>query len=50
MHRLTANAHAFDGLIAQGLSPSFNVISIDLRGRGESDQPSDYISGARLPI
>lgn len=39
MHGLTANAHAFDGLIAAGLSPSFNVISIDLRGRGQSDKP-----------
>jgi pimeloyl-ACP methyl ester carboxylesterase len=36
---LTANAHAFDGLIAAGLSPSFNVLSVDLRGRGESDAP-----------
>ncbi len=42
MHGLTANAHAFDGLIAEGLSPAFNVISIDLRGRGESDQPQTY--------
>ncbi|HVE60735.1 MAG TPA: alpha/beta hydrolase [Chitinophagaceae bacterium] len=43
MHGLTANANAFDGLIAAGLSPAFNVISIDLRGRGKSDQPAnDY--------
>jgi pimeloyl-ACP methyl ester carboxylesterase len=42
MHGLTANAHAFDGLIARGLNPAFNVISIDLRGRGESDQPTNY--------
>jgi pimeloyl-ACP methyl ester carboxylesterase len=40
MHGLTANAHAFDGLIAAGLSPAFNVISIDLRGRGLSEQPA----------
>jgi len=40
MHGLTANAHAFDGLIAEGLRASFHVLSIDLRGRGESDQPS----------
>jgi pimeloyl-ACP methyl ester carboxylesterase len=40
MHGLTANAHAFDGLIAAGLSPAFNVISVDLRGRGESSQPA----------
>lgn len=39
MHGLTANAHAFDGLIAAGLSPAFNVISVDLRGRGQSAQP-----------
>lgn len=39
MHGLTANAHAFDGLIAAGLSPTFKVISVDLRGRGKSDQP-----------
>ena len=39
MHGLTANAHAFDGLMAAGLSPAFHVISVDLRGRGESDQP-----------
>ena len=34
MHGLTANAHAFDGVIAADLSASFNVISVDLRGRG----------------
>jgi len=39
MHGLTANAHAFDGLIAAGLSYAFNIISVDLRGRGESDAP-----------
>ncbi len=42
MHGLTANAHAFDGLIAAGLNTFCNVISIDLRGRGESDQPEGY--------
>ena len=39
MHGLTANAHVFDGLIAAGLSPAFRVISVDLRGRGESEAP-----------
>jgi pimeloyl-ACP methyl ester carboxylesterase len=38
-HGLTANAHAFDGLIEAGLSPKFRVISVDLRGRGLSDKP-----------
>jgi len=39
MHGLTANAHAFDGLIKVGLSDSFRVISVDLRGRGLSSKP-----------
>lgn len=39
MHGLTANAHAFDGLVAAGLSPAFHIVSVDLRGRGESSQP-----------
>jgi pimeloyl-ACP methyl ester carboxylesterase len=39
MHGLTANAHSFDGLIAAGLSSAFNILSVDLRGRGESDAP-----------
>lgn len=39
---LTANAHAFDGLIAAGLSPHYRVIAPDLRGRGLSDQPTSY--------
>ena len=39
LHGLTANAHAFDGLIAAGLAPAYNVVSVDLRGRGKSDQP-----------
>ena len=39
MHGLTANAHAFDGLVAAGLDKHFNLISVDLRGRGLSDHP-----------
>jgi pimeloyl-ACP methyl ester carboxylesterase len=43
MHGLTANAHAFDGLMEAGLGDSFRVISVDLRGRGQSDKPdNDY--------
>jgi pimeloyl-ACP methyl ester carboxylesterase len=37
---LTANAHAFDGLIAAGLSRAAAVFALDLRGRGRSDQPA----------
>jgi pimeloyl-ACP methyl ester carboxylesterase len=46
MHGLTANAHAFDGLISAGLNTSCEVISIDLRGRGQSEQPEDYSMAA----
>lgn len=38
-HGLTANAHSFDGLIAAGLADEMRVLSVDLRGRGESDKP-----------
>lgn len=41
MHGLTANAHAFDGLIAAGLSREYNLISVDLRGRGKTSAPKD---------
>lgn len=40
MHGLTANAHAFDGLVAQGLNRKFRILSVDLRGRGLSDHPA----------
>src|SRR3712207_4622471 len=40
LHGLTANCHNFDALIAAGLSPQFRVLALDLRGRGESDQPT----------
>lgn len=33
----TANAHAFDGLVQNGLSPRYRSIAIDPRGRGMSD-------------
>jgi pimeloyl-ACP methyl ester carboxylesterase len=39
MHGLTANAHAFDGLIQSGLTRNLHGVSVDLRGRGESDKP-----------
>lgn len=38
-HGLTANAHAFDGLMAAGLKQYARVIAVDLRGRGESEAP-----------
>lgn len=38
-HGLTANAHSFDGLVEAGLSRAATVLAVDLRGRGESDQP-----------
>lgn len=40
LHGLTANAHAFDGLMHAGLNDRFRTISVDLRGRGKSDQPA----------
>jgi pimeloyl-ACP methyl ester carboxylesterase len=39
LHGLTANAHAFDGLILQGLHKKFRVLAPDLRGRGLSGKP-----------
>lgn len=41
-HGLTANAHAFDGLVAAGLSKNIRLISVDLRGRGLSDAGDNY--------
>ncbi|HAS44104.1 MAG TPA: alpha/beta hydrolase [Microscillaceae bacterium] len=41
MHGLTANAHCFDGLIAAGLAEKYRIITVDLRGRGLSDQPDE---------
>ncbi len=38
-HGLSANAHSFDGLIAAGLADGMRVLTVDLRGRGESDKP-----------
>jgi len=36
---LTANAHSFDGVVRAGLGRAARVLALDLRGRGESDQP-----------
>lgn len=44
MHGLTANAHAFDGLLAEGLIGEYHIISVDLRGRGLSDYPAFHYS------
>ena len=41
MHGLTANAHAFDGLLKEGLGKKYRIISVDLRGRGQSDKPKE---------
>ncbi|MCA9979595.1 MAG: alpha/beta hydrolase [Anaerolineales bacterium] len=46
MHGLSANAHCFDGLVAAGLTASFRVVSVDLRGRGQSDKPATGYSMA----
>lgn len=40
MHGLTANAHAFDGLMREGLGALGQILSVDLRGRGESEAPN----------
>jgi pimeloyl-ACP methyl ester carboxylesterase len=42
MPGLTANAHSFDGLVAAGLADHIRVLALDLRGRGETDQPDTY--------
>lgn len=39
IHGLTANAYAFDAVIQNGLAEKYRIISVDLRGRGLSDQP-----------
>lgn len=44
LHGLTANAHAFSGLMQAGLAEHFQVYSIDFRGRGLSDKVSFHYS------
>ncbi len=40
LHGLTANGHAFDGLMADGLGERYHVICPDMRGNGLSDKPA----------
>lgn len=40
MPGLTANRHAFDGLLTAGLAHHRRVLALDLRGRGMSDKPA----------
>ncbi len=40
LHGLTANAHAFDGILAAGLRQHARVLTVDLRGRGLSSMPA----------
>lgn len=40
LHGLTANAHAFDGLVAHGLNDFYRMVAPDLRGRGQSSKPA----------
>ena len=40
IHGLTGNAHAFDNLIPNFV-PKYRVISVDVRGRGDSDWAAD---------
>lgn len=40
LHGLTANAHAFDGILEAGLIQQARIISVDLRGRGLSSMPA----------
>ena len=48
VHGLTGNAHNFDAL-APHLAAKYHVISVDVRGRGDSQLGSaDRISSAKL--
>jgi pimeloyl-ACP methyl ester carboxylesterase len=40
LHGLTANCHAFEGLVNNGLNNNFELIIPDLRGRGLSSHPA----------
>ncbi len=39
LHGLTANCRAFEGLVSHGLGKHFDLISVDMRGRGLSSHP-----------
>ena len=39
IHGLTANSKAFEGLVSHGLYKNYDLIAVDLRGRGLSDKP-----------
>lgn len=39
LHGLTANCRAFEGLVSHGLYKNFDLVAVDLRGRGLSDKP-----------
>ncbi len=41
IHGLTANAHAFDAIIQNGFDHQYRILSVDLRGRGLSEQPDN---------
>lgn len=40
LHGLTANARAFEGILAAGLRRQARVVTVDLRGRGLSSMPA----------
>ena len=40
LHGITSNARAWDGLALE-LAPEYHVLAPDLRGRGDSDKPSE---------
>lgn len=40
LHGLTANCHAFEGLLSKGLADNFELLIPDLRGRGLSSHPA----------
>jgi pimeloyl-ACP methyl ester carboxylesterase len=39
LHGITANRQSFGGLLKAGLAEDYRILTVDLRGRGESDKP-----------